>query len=386
MNRTIRHVGLAGLLAVGLLAVPALGQGRNALQVRGLSAPGRLDTGVSTFSRYSYGLQGGGARPGGGAGGATGLTGRSYALQRSAGGAGTGMGSLGGLGGTPQVGTRQLYQPGRSSLDLGGSMNLGGGAGLGGAMPRLPGLGAPSGGAGLNTGLSPGATSFGAAGLGEGELPGMGAFGADFTTGAPYAELAQEQAIMSLAPGDGSRYDLYLSQGDAAFARGDYLEAMLQYRLADDVSRGNVLGLVGLVHASLALERYSTAAHYVGRVLAVEPDLPAAELLLRGFFGRPAEFIRIRDRVRQRATGGRLIVDSYTRDAEAQLVLAYMLWFDGQPLPAADALRAAARSSVDPQVTATVEAFWKAAVRTGRISGGLLADPVAASPTPGATP
>lgn len=172
--------------------------------------------------------------------------------------------------------------------------------------------------------------------------------------------------ITSLALNDGSRYSLCMRQGERYFRSGDYVHAFTEFQLASITSDHDPSSLISMAHASFAMSRdsYSLAVSYIRQAVRSFPELAQAPLQPRGFFGRPNDYARnltlLEDHVREKPA-----------DTDAQFLLAYFRWFDGDAGAARVALDKAYTSTSDALLQKDIEMFWGGMLASGKASGTL---------------
>lgn len=176
----------------------------------------------------------------------------------------------------------------------------------------------------------------------------------------------RNKPITSLAVSDGSRYSIYMKQGEQYFRTGDYVHAFTEFQMASIISNQDPSSLISMAHASFTMSResYTLAASYIRQVIRVFPDLPLTRLQPRGFFGRPNDYAKnltvLEDHVRD-----------LPGDIDSQFLLAYYRWFDGDAQAAKDCLSKAYTSTTDPLLQKDIETFWEGMKASGKVSGSL---------------
>jgi len=179
---------------------------------------------------------------------------------------------------------------------------------------------------------------------------------------------SQSGPVRSLAPtGEAGLYGRYLTAGEQAMQRKDYNRAAEQFELAYDLDRRSPESLLSLAHARLALAQssYRRPAWYLQQALRYLPELPLAQLDLRGLFPAPDELhVEVLPRLTEHLS---LIPE----DSYAYLLLAYILWFDDNALAAQDALALARRGTQNEEMVEAIDAFWDGMKAAGKVTGEL---------------
>ncbi len=176
----------------------------------------------------------------------------------------------------------------------------------------------------------------------------------------------RSKPITSLALNDGSRYSICMRQGERYFRSGDYVHAFTEFQLAGITSDHDPSSLISMAHASFAMSRdsYSLATSYIRQAVRNFPELAQTPLQPRGFFGRPNDYARnltlLEDYVREKPA-----------DTDAQFLLGYFRWFDGDAAAARTALDKAYTSTPDALFQKDIETFWAGMLASGKASGAL---------------
>ena len=176
----------------------------------------------------------------------------------------------------------------------------------------------------------------------------------------------RSKPITSLALNDGSRYSICMRQGERYFRSGDYVHAFTEFQLAGITSDHDPSSLLSMAHASFAMSRdsYSLATSYIRQAVRNFPELAQTPLQPRGFFGRPGDYARnltlLEDYVREKPA-----------DTDAQFLLGYFRWFDGDAAAARTALDKAYTSTLDALFQKDIETFWAGMLASGKASGAL---------------
>lgn len=325
---------LAAIAALGLCSASAFGQGRGALSVGSMRNVGdQSGFGSTAFQSYSYGL-GGMSRGGGGGGGVLSSSAGSQNVSRRGAGI-TGDSGLGMSAGRSGSNMKVLYRPSGTFLpDFG---------------PRRNKLGS-----------------------GDAAAAGIAMAGAFGVTEMDLRKAPEPLASFVPAGTDTGLYVRYLRQGEEAFRVAKYDVAQQKFQTANDFGRRVPESLLSLAHASFGMGQYASMAYYLRMTLTYFPELPLANISLRGFFRDAAEFVRMRQELRQELA-------QTPEDATLWFSLAYVEWFDGNSTEAADALRKAVQITDDPLLSKAIMAFWDGCVASGRISGELPTQPAATS-------
>ncbi|MCK4602443.1 MAG: hypothetical protein KAU28_08240 [Phycisphaerae bacterium] len=168
-------------------------------------------------------------------------------------------------------------------------------------------------------------------------------------------------------------------EGERAFRRGEYAQALKSFRLANDLSLGSPETILSMCHArfAMATDSYSAVGYLLGRVFQAVPELPLVPLQPREFYGQAGAYARQLASLEEHCLAS-------PADAEAQFVLAYFKWSDGEVAAAVHALRqanAAARQSADTNIVEAVDVFWDGMVASGLVEGVSI-EPPAEEPQP----
>ncbi|MDY6914393.1 MAG: hypothetical protein SVT52_08060 [Planctomycetota bacterium] len=179
--------------------------------------------------------------------------------------------------------------------------------------------------------------------------------------------LKSDETITSLVPQGPGAYRTYMERGEAAFRTGDFAKAFDEFRLANSISWHNPESLLSLLHARLALDRYSyaRAAFYFREALRYLPELPLVPLQPKGFYGNRARYVDHLMRLEA-------YVRKHPNDSDAAMVLTYLHWFDNRTDSARQALAGALASANNPDQIEAIETFWDGMVASGKVSGKLL--------------
>jgi len=152
------------------------------------------------------------------------------------------------------------------------------------------------------------------------------------------------EEITSLAPDEPSQYRDFMIEGEKALRTGEYREAEKKFRLAMKVRKRSPECMLDMVHALLGSSRYSyaQAAYYLRRTIAYFPALALVPLKPKAFFAGEDEYRRVLGRLET-------YVRTYRQDGDAQFVLAYFRWFDGDVEGARSALELATRHTPESE-------------------------------------
>jgi len=194
---------------------------------------------------------------------------------------------------------------------------------------------------------------------------------------------ARDEPVTSLAPAEEGLLRDKMLEGERAFRRGEYAQALKNFRLANDLSLGSPETILSMCHArfAMATDSYSAVGYLLGRVFQTVPELPLVPLRPREFYGQAGAYARQLFSLEEHCLAS-------PADAEAQLVLAYFKWFDGEVAAAVQALghaNAAAKQSEDTNILEAVDAFWDGMVASGLVEG-LSIEPPAEEPQPQQAP
>jgi hypothetical protein len=181
----------------------------------------------------------------------------------------------------------------------------------------------------------------------------------------------QGNPITSLVPPQPSLYRDHMAKGDAAFRADNFIAAISEFQMANDIDAKDAESLICLLHGQFAISRYSygTSAFYLRKALETMPELPLANLRPQGFFRSRAVYA-------ERIVALEDHVARIPNDSEALLTLAYFRWF-AEPrdvASAADAVRLAFRAAEkggDKLLAEAAQTFWDGMVAAGAVSGGL---------------
>lgn len=174
------------------------------------------------------------------------------------------------------------------------------------------------------------------------------------------------EPITSFVPSQPSMYTNYMAEGEKLLKAGQAAQAISQFRQANHLGGKDPESWLSLLHANFAISRvgYSETAFCLVTALSYLPELPTVPLRPRAFFGSDAAFATYLFDLEDY-----LVKSPY--DADAQLVLAYFRWFDGDAKTAHNALALALAHTRDPKLTEAIATFWDGMVATGKVSGKL---------------
>jgi len=175
------------------------------------------------------------------------------------------------------------------------------------------------------------------------------------------------QEVTTLVPDEPSQYALYMREGEEALREGLYLEAEENFRLAMTLGKRRPECLLNMVHALFGSSAfsYAEAAHYLRRTLTYLPELPLVALKPRAFYASETEY---RDKLLKRLED---FVAEHRQDANAQFVLAYYRWFDGDADGARSALELATKYTPEKEKRKleSIQAFWDGILASGQVTG-----------------
>lgn len=178
----------------------------------------------------------------------------------------------------------------------------------------------------------------------------------------------EQVRVTSLAPtGEAGLYGKYMTAGEQAMKQKDFYLATEQFELAKDLSRQSPEVLLSLAHARLAVARgsYRTPAYYLQQALRFLPELPLAQLELKALFPGPDDLhAEVLPRLTDHLAGA-------PKDGPAYLMLAYLLWFDGNPEAAQDALALAQQNIEEEDQLEGIDTFWDGMQASGKVQGEL---------------
>lgn len=196
--------------------------------------------------------------------------------------------------------------------------------------------------------------------------------------------------VNSFVPQRPSEYAQWMKEGEAACRAGDFEHAYELFVRAKSLAGKDPESHLSLAHAGVALAAfsYSEPALHVRMALRYLPELALAPLKPSAFFGDSPD-----GRQRYAQHLGRLAAHIAERpdDTDAQLLMAYFRWFEGDGPAAREALSRAASSAraiEDADALEAVDIFWKGMVASGRLSPGLseLSDVVEEQPASAPSP
>jgi len=206
---------------------------------------------------------------------------------------------------------------------------------------------------------------------------------------------SEQSAVRSFVPDVPGIYQDLMRKADTAFRRGEYREAADQYRYANHLASRSPETLLGLAHCHLAMESYGTAAWHLKQTLMHFPELPLVPLDPKALY---AEDPNTADGEPVRYRQHRLALEEYVKrssyDANAHLLLTYLLWFENRPDEASKALAEAQKaaeenpSSMDltgmnlPDPTREAISIF----RRGMEASGKLGGPLEAGSQPSTSP
>jgi tetratricopeptide (TPR) repeat protein len=175
--------------------------------------------------------------------------------------------------------------------------------------------------------------------------------------------------LTTLVPKSGGtrRYRQLLRTGEEAFRKEDYRKAAQAFGIANEISSGSSDSLLSLLHLHFATarNRYNVPSYYLQRLLREVPELPLIPVHPRDFYGNVGTFVQDMIRLEQ-------YTKAKPKDANAQLMLAYVKWREKNPNQAAAALRKALENSKDnEELIDAIQTLWKGMVRSGAVSGTL---------------
>ncbi len=349
-----RHGRCCPVLVLAILALwpadLARAQGRGAFQVGGLTKVGsRSNFGNAIFNHYSTGS--GGASAGSPTGvlasslRSTGIRSRSGATPRMP---SSFSGAAARNHGTNT--TRMLYRPGVSNRF---GMNFGRGSGLVRTLRSNPGASMV-----IN----------------------------DPIVGIESGLVIDPAPIRTFVPAGTGKYAELMRLGEKSFRAGDFRSAAEWFSVACQFVRGVPETHLSLVHANVSLGNYALTALDLRLAIRYFPELPLANIDLASFYRSEDRLKQLRNRSATDAKAPKDLrpmaldrlrrrLDAHAKrphgDANMWFSLAYVMWFDGEPAKAAEALRKAVKISGDPLLTEAIEVFWAGCVATGKISGDL---------------
>ena len=310
LNTVMLALGAAALCTslrpAELAAQSRKGVGFNTLHLR---TPGEYTSG-STFSSYSYGL-GGLQSPSAGPGNSllrSSIAGQaSFALSRS-----------GAFGGSSDAGLPLAPRGGGTVYTPVGSLGSQGGN-FGGALR-----------AGRDSLPQPNA------------LLSAVKIHLDALDSDPNRTLKEEGGpITSLVPEEPSEYRNYMAEGEELFRNGQFLRAFEQFRMANYLASEDVASLLSLTHTRFALASYASASFYLQEALRFMPDLALVRLRPKAFYDSEKTYEANLERLEKH-------LQENPEDGNAQLLMAYFLWFDQDFPRALDFLAQAGRTVEDP--------------------------------------
>ncbi len=173
--------------------------------------------------------------------------------------------------------------------------------------------------------------------------------------------------ITSLVPDVPGRYRETMKAGEWAFRAGKYDEALKSFQQARLKAPSVPGAMLGCMMAEFALgeDSYPAAADDLALVVRAFPDLPRVNLPPRAYFGTPAEYDQAMARLEAHVHGR-------PKDADAQFLLAYLLWRAGQYDQAEQAMTAAMENAKTPSRIEAMETLIRGVKKTGRAYTGPL--------------
>ncbi len=182
-------------------------------------------------------------------------------------------------------------------------------------------------------------------------------------------EAAQRQELItSLAPRTAGIYTECIRKGEERFKAGQYTEAFSSFESAGFIGHDDAESLLSMSHAQFAQGSYATAGYYLCRAILKRPDLAQVKLSPKGFYGLAADYV-------QRVIDLEEYTQQNPQDANGWLLLAYYNWFDDPSAPAKATrnLSQALSTSKDPKLVEAVEVLYGSMLRTGKVTGKLVA-------------
>lgn len=152
--------------------------------------------------------------------------------------------------------------------------------------------------------------------------------------GDPALTKRPDTGLTSFLPSDNSAYRAQMQAGEDALKQAKYELAASGFSAAATMARGNAEPLLNLMHAQVGNLQYHQAAYSLRSALKLLPELPAANVKVRGFFA-PEEFDKILAALTKAAQ---------SNDSDALTLLAYWQYFDGRRMEAGQTLVRLARN------------------------------------------
>lgn len=176
----------------------------------------------------------------------------------------------------------------------------------------------------------------------------------------------QDESITTLVPVNPGVYRDKMQAAEAAFRNRQFREAISLYDMAGGLSSNSPESLLGRMHAYFAASTnaYALPALYLKNTLECFPELPLVNINLKAFYSDPIQY-------RRDLTALERYVKNNPKDADAQLVLGYFLWREGEIDNSKKALNMAVEYSKQPELNEAIDTLWSGMVASGKVSGKL---------------
>ena len=175
-----------------------------------------------------------------------------------------------------------------------------------------------------------------------------------------------EEEITTLVPKNPGFYQKKMLAAEIAFKNREFRDALANYDLATGLSNNSPESLLGIMHTYFASSTtdYAMTALYLRSTLERFPELPLANINLKAFYLDPIQYRRDLTRLEK-------YVKRNPKNANAQLVLGYFLWREGEIKNSKKALNMALTYSKQKELDEAIDTLWSGMVATGKVSGKL---------------
>ena len=168
--------------------------------------------------------------------------------------------------------------------------------------------------------------------------------------------------ITTLVPNVPGEYRDLMEAGEKAFKDGQYRQALVSFKAARALTQSRV---PGCMHAlmqtvfALAKESYREPAGYLSQTLKDFPELPLVNFSPKDYYGRKEDYAQHLARLEAR-------VKKNPKDADAQFLLAYLLWRDGDFDNAERAINLAIENASTKELKQAIDTLVQGVARTLR--------------------
>ena len=175
-----------------------------------------------------------------------------------------------------------------------------------------------------------------------------------------------EDTVTTLVPENPGVYQDKMLAAEIAFRNQEFRDAVLLYGMSLDLSSGSPESLLGMMHTHFAAstDTYALAALYLKNTLECFPELPLVNIDLKAFYADPIQYRRDLSRLEK-------YVENNPENADAQLVLGYFLWRNGEINDSKKALNMAVEYSGQKELDEAIDTLWSGMVASGKVSGKL---------------